>query len=608
MNQASTASTQPPARPLDDSLRANLQLGAQVSSVLALIGNRAFDRHLLPGDADPRIASLEGVLMNALQTQALWVADPQQGTVTLHRANPDFASGCELPSKVGQAQPMSVSQAVQALRQVRAGELTARVCLLVDAHLLLEDAASPRDADFALVRDIEGLARQRDPQRLLALRVTRPADLAAPWRDSPFIRQVNLPQAARDERHTYASLRLQGMALKTPDGQPVPVDEWAAAVAACTEDWTLTDIESLLTTAREKGVSRQSELEDLAVALRLGTTATPWSGELIRQAVRRADEQLSQHVLGQPEAMREMVRFLSHAAAGLSVNGRRTQAPRGVKLLVGPSGVGKTEAAKACSELIFGQEQLLRFDLGEFQQEHALARLIGAPPGYVGHGSGGELTEGVRRKPNSVVLLDEVEKAAPRLWDGLLGVFDDGRMTDGQGQVTYFGQPLILLTSNMGMTRQEVGPDGQVQRVLRFEYETPYQELQAGLREAVYNELAGRMGRPELLGRIGGVEAIIVFDFLRDPVGVARKFAHNVAQHCRAQHGADAVITDDVLALVAQRFLEDRPGLMLGARSVADKLKRLAVVPLDEFVLQQDVRGRTLTVGLRGEEVVIHSR
>ena len=189
-----------PNHTLDESLRRNLQLGACVSSVLALIGARAFDRHLLPADTGPRIASLEGVLMHSLDARALWVADPQRGTVTLFRPAPGFSPGGDLPSKVGQWQTMDVAAAVQALRQVPCEAARDRMCLLVDAHLLLEDPGAPRDGDFALVRDIERLARDHDTQRLLVLRVTRPAELAAAWRESPFSRQVNLPQAARDER------------------------------------------------------------------------------------------------------------------------------------------------------------------------------------------------------------------------------------------------------------------------------------------------------------------------------------------------------------------------------------------------------------------------
>jgi len=593
------------SRAVDDSLCRDMQLGARVSSVLTLVGARAYDRHLLPGDDAPRIASLEGVLLHGLDARAVWVADPQRRTVTLRRAVEGFASGCKLPSLVGETHEMSVAAALLALYEVQIGHSHERVCLLIDAHLLLEDVVSPRGEDFELVRSIERLARDRDPSRLLALRVTRPSELASAWKDSPYIRQVTLPQAARDERFLYAMLRLRGLELSSPGDQSAPVEDLANTVAACTEDWTLTEIENLITTAREKKVTNQQQLEELATGLRLGTTATPWSGEIIRSAVRDARQRIGERVLGQPQAMDGLVDFLTDAAAGLSVQGRKTQAPRGVKLLAGPSGVGKTEAAKASAELIYGQEQLLRFDLGEFQQEHSLARLIGAPPGYIGHGSGGELTEGVRRKPNSVVLLDEVEKASPRLWDALLGVFDDGRMTDGQGQVTFFGQSLILMTTNLGMHPEVMGADGRVQRVPRFSYDTPYEDLQRGMRQAIQEELAGRLGRPELLGRLGGAEAIIVFDFLRDPLGVARKFSRSVADDCRSKHGVGVVFGEDVLQLCAERFLANRDGLILGARSLAQELKQLAVTPLGRYVLHNDVRGRTLKLAMVGGEVSI---
>ncbi|WVM89032.1 AAA family ATPase [Halopseudomonas pachastrellae] len=156
--------------------------------------------------------------------------------------------------------------------------------------------------------------------------------------------------------------------------------------------------------------------------------------------------QLTQRLHGQPEAIAELDQGLRAAALGLS----RPDRPSGVFLLVGPSGVGKTATAEAIAELLYGGPDFLTIiNMGEYQEPHSLARLIGAPPGYVGYGEGGQLTEAVRRRPYSVVLLDEVEKAHPQLLNLFYQIFDKGIANDGEGREIDFRNTLILLTSNL---------------------------------------------------------------------------------------------------------------------------------------------------------------
>lgn len=163
------------------------------------------------------------------------------------------------------------------------------------------------------------------------------------------------------------------------------------------------------------------------------------------------DARISARVFGQDKAVRSVCRAVRRARAGVNEPGR----PLGVFMFIGPTGVGKTETARAlASELFDDDSKIIRVDMSEYMQEHNVSRLIGAPPGYVGHGEGGELTEAVRRKPYSVVLFDEVEKAHPRVLDVLLQTFDAGRLTDGSGRVVDFSNTLIVLTSNLKLDVQ----------------------------------------------------------------------------------------------------------------------------------------------------------
>jgi len=213
----------------------------------------------------------------------------------------------------------------------------------------------------------------------------------------------------------------------------------------------------------------------------------------------KMEERLHQRVVGQDEAVRAVSNAVRRSRAGL----QDPQRPLGSFLFLGPTGVGKTELARALAEFLFDDEQaLIRIDMSEYQEKHTVARLIGAPPGYVGYEEGGQLTEAVRRRPYSVVLFDEIEKAHPDVFNVLLQILDDGRLTDGQGRVVSFKNTVIIMTSNIASpTIQELTRAGATQEVMRA---------------AVMEELQGTL-RPEFLNRI---DDVIVFKPLsREQIG-----------------------------------------------------------------------------------------
>jgi len=203
----------------------------------------------------------------------------------------------------------------------------------------------------------------------------------------------------------------------------------------------------------------------------------------------RMEEALHQRLVGQDEAVRSVANAIRRSRAGLSDPNR----PNGSFLFLGPTGVGKTELTKALAAFLFDSEDaLIRVDMSEFMEKHSVARLIGAPPGYVGYEEGGYLTETVRRKPYSVILLDEVEKAHPDVFNVLLQVLDDGRLTDGHGRTVDFRNTVIVMTSNLGS-----------QKIQRLAGEENY----AAMKEAVMEDVAEHF-RPEFLNR---VDDIVVF-------------------------------------------------------------------------------------------------
>jgi DNA polymerase III delta prime subunit len=592
---------------LSQTLRKNLVLSARVSPVVCLVGRRCHDRFLVPReDAQGlRITSLEGFVNQALLATAQWNYDPTAQTVELFRVregSENTATG-KLPKALGQPAQMPLKQALAAFANLPEANAEHPQLMLIDAHLLFEDPSAPRDHFFEEVQQIERLSRTLPPGKLIVLRCQRPADMPPALAHAPRIKTINIPDTDRDERHAYALLRGAALA-KACEASP---EDLGRTVSACTEDWPLDQLDSLLSVAQAQGTSRLQDLEELATAVALGTTHSPWAGRLIRAAVREAPRQLEKRVLGQPQAIQAVVSRLRQSVSGLSGahQSRSSQAPRAVFFFAGPTGTGKTELAKALSETVYGQEQVLRFDCGELKEDHAVARLIGAPPGYVGHDSGGELTEGIRKKPNSLVLMDEVEKAAPRLLDAFLGVLDDGRLTSGQGQTAFFGQAMIVFTSNLGMYEEVRTEAGVITRRPRFDYDTPFEVIQAAVRAAVREEFVTRLGRPELLGRLGGAQNIKVFDFLRDLPGVTRKFVINVQARCARNDNIRLAVSEDVIQHIAETTRQDPEALLLGGRGLAEHLERILVLPLCDFIFDAEPSGRLVhaSMGPSGVEL-----
>ncbi|MBI3897027.1 MAG: ATP-dependent chaperone ClpB [Gammaproteobacteria bacterium] len=221
-----------------------------------------------------------------------------------------------------------------------------------------------------------------------------------------------------------------------------------------------------------------------------------------REKLLRMEDDLGRRVVGQDEAIKAVSNAIRRSRAGLS-DPRR---PYGSFLFLGPTGVGKTELTKALASFLFDtDEAMVRIDMSEFMEKHSVARLIGAPPGYVGYEEGGYLTEAVRRKPYSVILLDEVEKAHPDVFNVLLQVLDDGRLTDGQGRTVDFRNTVVIMTSNLGST------------VIQ---EMPGEEYYARMKHAVM-EIVGQHFRPEFINRI---DDIVVFHSL------GREHLHRIAE------------------------------------------------------------------------------
>ena len=299
-----------------------------------------------------------------------------------------------------------------------------------------------------------------------------------------------------------------------------------------------------------ENVVGEQEIADV-VAARTGIPV----GQLVASELRRLgtlEDDLHARVVGQDSAVHAVAETVRHARVGLAESDR----PLGSFLFMGPTGVGKTELVKALAERLFATEKsLVRIDMSEYREPHTVARLIGSPPGYVGYGEGGQLTEPVRRRPYSVILLDEIEKAHPEVWNLLLQVLDDGRLTDGEGGTVDFTNTIIVMTSNLGA--------GQAKRSLGFT---------GGTSEPVGERMlaaAKRAFLPEFLNRI---DEIVVFEPLtEDQVQrIGELLCARIAERLLQERGVELEVEPELLSRLAREGFDAE----FGARPLKRHLRR----------------------------------
>ncbi len=288
---------------------------------------------------------------------------------------------------------------------------------------------------------------------------------------------------------------------------------------------------------------------------------------------------LHERVIGQDAAITAVADAVRRSRAGLS-DPRR---PIGSFLFLGPTGVGKTELAKALAEFLFDDETaMVRVDMSEYMEKHTVARLIGAPPGYVGYEEGGQLTEAVRRRPYRVILLDEIEKAHPDVWNVLLQVLDDGRLTDGQGRVVNFKNTVIIMTSNIGSHLIEAIPaDASPEEAQRL-----YEKMSV----SVYSELRGQL-RPELLNRI---DEVIVFHALnRAQIGEIVALVLRGTEKALAEREMTLQVTGPAKAALVEYGYDP----LFGARPLRRTVQRMVDNPIASAILRGEFQnGDTVIV------------
>jgi ATP-dependent Clp protease ATP-binding subunit ClpB len=335
----------------------------------------------------------------------------------------------------------------------------------------------------------------------------------------------------------------------------------------------IADISRQLESSNEKRLLKEEvDAEDIAEAV-AKSTGIPVAKMLQseREKLLHLEEHLHQRVVGQDEAITAVADAIRRSRAGLQDPKR----PIGSFIFLGTTGVGKTELAKALAEYLFGDESMMtRIDMSEYQEKHTVSRLVGAPPGYVGYEEGGQLTEAVRRKPYSVILLDEIEKAHPDVWNVLLQVLDDGRLTDNKGRVVNFKNTIIIMTSNIGSHLIMDAFESVSEKNLDEAAEKAKAEVMNLLRQTI---------RPEFLNR---VDEIIMFHPLhkKEIIGIVQ-IQLGKLQELLAESGIQLEYNDYLLEFLAEQGFDPQ----FGARPLKRLIQKEIVNTLSKKILAGDI-------------------
>ena len=350
---------------------------------------------------------------------------------------------------------------------------------------------------------------------------------------------------------------------------------------------------SAIEAKQEQGYSDRVTEEDVA------TVVSEWTGVPLQQLEKKESERLlelegllHERVVGQDEAVKAVSRAIRRARSGLKDPDR----PIGSFMLLGPTGVGKTELAKALSEVMFGSEDaLIRVDMSEFMEKYSTSRLIGSPPGYVGYDEGGQLTEKIRQKPYSVILLDEVEKAHPDVFNLLLQVLDDGHLTDSKGRKVDFRNTIMIMTSNIGATqiREEKNVGFNVQDVTK-DHKAMQKRILEELKKAF---------RPEFLNRID--ETVVFHSLSKDEIHTIVQIMSKAIIKRLKEQDIQVKITPSAIDVIGKAGFDPE----YGARPIRRALQKEIEDRLSEALLGGEIRlGDHVTVGASKGKITLNVR
>ncbi len=478
----------------------------------------------------------------------------------------------------------------------------------------------PADANTMFMNLQAAIAHARPVDRALnsvVMVVEKYNDIPA-WfyMGNPNLRTIHIGAPNRATRRMFLSTAfgvLQPYAILQDEDS-----EAGNRLVAETEGYLCKELRQILELAYKENIAPE-EIQKAFQLYKYGISENPWDS-LEENITEHIKQVLEKRVKGQPQALKKVENVAMRAVKGLSglQHSNASSKPRGILFFAGPTGVGKTETAKALAQSIFGDESAcIRFDMSEYRLEQSDQKLFGAPPGYVGYEGGGQLTNAVKERPFSVLLFDEIEKASPTILDKFLQILEDGRMTDNQGNTVYFGETIIIFTSNIGLTtpvydeygRIKTDAGGHTIREATIKIENPSlpdteefkkkvaQTLKKGVMDYFTN-----IGRPELLNRLGK-DNIVVYQFIDKEAAelICEQKMKDICDNLKKQNGY-TIIYDEILFYLKELAVSERSD---GGRGVGNMLESRFLNELTEYICEERNVPTTIYCRLDQEKQIV---
>jgi ATP-dependent Clp protease ATP-binding subunit ClpA len=575
-----------------------LRTGLSFASQFALSGN-VRDLYPLPKSNTLRYVALEPAIRAILRgrgIEAMLVHDPVDGLRLSGPHNPETErylsrQGFQIGETASTADAMAtLIRRVTALREMS-------LALVIDyaeqtlagfgAERALVEVEADKAARARLGKRPKGASKAPFGNPIFWIGSVSPS--SGIGSEDGAVREIPVDRPTLEVRLRYA----QTLAEHFPEAETANADDTIRHLerfALLTDGESLVTMRAIAQLARSEGL-RLDALETAIRTYRTGQRKNPWTSPFLRSRMASARQALADRVKGQDHAIDKTVDILLRSITGLSgsqSSGGLTR-PRGVLFFAGPTGVGKTELAKAVTELLFGDEGAChRFDMSEFMAEDSVARLIGSPQGRDGPAQTGELTAALRERPFSVFLFDEIEKAHPRILDTFLQVLDEGRITDASGVTAHFSEALIIFTSNIGM----FGGAKSMNMGMNILPSDPYDALDRKIHEAVQDHFRYDLQRPELINRLG--QNVVSFDFIH-PLSERAIFEATITRVCDkvlAEHGLEVTLTSSARSVLQDICTRD---VFDGGRGIGNRVETHFVNPLARQIFEQPGRS-TLTV------------
>ena len=341
--------------------------------------------------------------------------------------------------------------------------------ILPDVSRYMTEPGRPNDKENAVLMILFNITQLEKTNCKLVMFVDKMNDLP-PWFESEnsnsSLKKLFVPVPDGKIREAFYEHEMKDI-MDPIDANELP--DKIQKFSAYTENYSLRRLRQLRefiikeNDNRPKDAPSYKKIENIdktVLRFDLGQSQDPWRDKELKGRIKNISTDITKEIKGQKSSIMRVAESLKSAVTGVNSAKKNDRRPRAIFFFAGPTGTGKTELAKQMAECIFKkQDAMIRFDMSEFREEHSDARLFGAPPGYVGYEAGGELTKAIKQNPFSIILFDEIEKAAPRIWDKFLQILGDGRLTDGKGETVSFTQSIIIFTSNLGITADTVDND-----------------------------------------------------------------------------------------------------------------------------------------------------